>query len=857
MALPLVDRTGVPLPAGMEDVSLEAPIEEDLEVELPPEEGEDEIEAEEEPAVDASDPDANLALVMDESSLAALASDLLERIEDDIKAREEWLQGVTRGLTLLGIEEENREFPFEDAAGVYHPLLSEAVVQFASNAYKELLPPEGPVRTKVLGAKTPEKLARATRVRQFMNHLLMDRMEEFETDTDNMLFHLGLAGSEFKKVFKDRYLGRPVSLFVPAEDLIVPYGATSLATAPRITHRVKLLHTDILADQDAGVYRMFPLSDPQPVNQDDLQEKKDELAGLTQSMVPDYRSVYEVHLRLDLSDFDPLVDQGQMAPYIVLIDVESAQVLSAIRAAVTPTPTGELVAEPMFVHYKLMPGTGFYGFGLAHLIGNLSSASTSLLRQLIDSGTLANLQGGFKARGVKVRDPDVPIAPGEFRDVDVAGGNVRDAILPLPYKEPSATLVTLLGSLVTDGRRFISLVDENLQNPNNEAPVGTTVAMLERGLKVLSAIHKRLHHSQKIELRLLRNIIARDLPPVYPYEPVDGTPEIKAEDFGPDIDVIPVSDPNIFSMAQRVTLAQTQLQLAQSAPEIHDLREAYRRMYVALDVEDVDAILPKPQEPQPMDPALENGMLIHTQVPQPFPQQDHMAHITAHLSLYQLWLVNSTPPIQGAIAVHVLQHVSFLAREMVDQQMSEQKRGYGEDLAGLAVAGQLPPDQAEQMAMGIGEGNLGMDEDGVEKLVAQTVASLMQEIGPQISPKPMDDPLVEIRRRELDVQEQEVMIKAQTDGMKQQLDMLRLAQKDAADSRRSDLVESAARDRAAVNRERIQSQEEAHRDRMEIERMRLQQQELRSQQQLLQQRMLEMQRIALQRRALETRGRNQ
>jgi len=537
--------------------------------------------------------DANLAEVLDDGTLGELSSELRASYNEDLDSRDEWEETYVKGLDLLGLKTEERTTPFEGASGITHPMISESVTQFQAQAYKELLPAGGPVRTNVLGLQNAEREEQANRVKDFMNYQITEVMEEYDPDMDQMLFYLPLSGSTFKKVYFDQTRQRAVAKFIPAQDLVVPYSASDLATSTRVTHVLRMDENDVRKMQVAQVYRDVDLQTSSDTEEDPVKQKVNELEGISKNYSDDVLTILEMHVELDLERFEDLDPEtgeptGIRLPYVVTIDESSGKVLAIRRNYDMTDPLKR--KRQYFVHYKFMPGLGFYGFGLVHMIGGLGRAATSLLRQLIDAGTLANLPAGFKARGVRVRNSDEPLQPGEFRDIDAPGGSIRDAIVPLPYKEPSATLAQLLGGLVNDGRRFVALADQQMSDMNQETPVGTTVAMLERGMKVMSAIHKRMHYAQRTEFRLLARIFAENLPPMYPYEVAGAPQQVKMQDFDARIDVLPVSDPNIFSMSQRVTLAQTQLQLAQSNPQMHNLHAAYRRMYQALEVQNIDAV---------------------------------------------------------------------------------------------------------------------------------------------------------------------------------------------------------------------------------------------------------------------------
>jgi hypothetical protein len=760
---------------------------------------------------------ANLAEYIDASTLRSLSSELLAAYEDDLRSRQEWEESYAKGLDLLGIKYEERMEPFEGASGVTHPLISESVTQFQAQAYKELLPSQGPVKTQIMGLKTPETEAQAARVKNFMNYRITEVMTEYDPGMDQMLFYLPLSGSTFKKVYYDPVRGREVSEFVPAQDLVVPYSAVDLDTTPRATHVLKMQGNDVRKMQLSGAYRDIDLGEGNSTDATDLvKEKVDEIDGRSKSFSDDVRTLLEFHAELELDGFEDTdmvgTPTGLKLPYIVTVDKDTNEVLSIQR---NYSPNDPLKRKRQyFVHYKFLPGLGFYGFGLVHMIGGLGRSATSILRQLIDAGTLANLPAGFKAKGIRVRDNDSPIQPGEWREIDAPGMDLRNALVPLPYKEPSATLAQLLGALVNDGRRFIALADQQMSNLNNEAPVGTTVALLERGMKVMSAIHKRLHYAQKAEFRLLARVIAENLPPVYPYAVAGAPAEIKQADFDDRVDVIPVSDPNIFSMSQRVTLAQTELQLAQSAPELHNLREAYRRMYQALEVENIDQILPLPPEPQPMDPALESGMLIQGQVPQAFPQQDHDAHVQNHLALLQMGIVSMTPLLVGVISAHIFQHLSLKAREMVEAELAQLKQQQGAQMGaqiGLAAQnGQIAlPDALQQIGQ-IAALPPQFTPDQVEARVAQVLAELMAEIAPQLSPPQgqNQDPLVMIRMQELALKDKELAQRQDVDQKKLSLESKKILQRATSDAARIEVQEQVSEDRTQIARERIAAQQQ-------------------------------------------------
>ena len=686
-------------------------------------------------------------------------------------------------------------------------MISESVTQFQAQAYKELLPSGGPVRTQVMGAQTPEREAQAIRVKDFMNYQITEIMEEFDPDMDQMLFYLPLSGSTFKKVYFDGPRDRAVSKFIGAEDLIIPYTATDLTTAPRVTHVLRMDENELRKMQVAQVFRDVDLS-MSDLADDPVKDKIDKIEGVSKSYSDDVYSILEMHVNLDIEGFEDMDQEGEPTgiklPYIVTLDHGSGDIL-AIRRNYDADDAFKRKRQ-YFVHYKFLPGLGFYGFGLIHMIGGLGRAATSILRQLIDAGTLANLPSGFKARGIRIRNDDEPLSPGEFRDIDAPGGDIRGSIIPLPFKEPSATLAQLLGSLIEGGRRFISIADQQISNMSQDMPVGTTVALLERGMKVMSAIHKRLHYAQKTEFRLLARIFAENLPPQYPYEVAGAPSEVKAEDFDARVDILPVSDPNIFSMAQRVTLAQTQLQLAQSNPQLHNLQAAYRRMYQALEVQNIDEILPPQPEKQPMDPSIENARALMGETLQAFPQQDHEAHIATHVAFMQLPIVQTSPPVVGTFFAHLLEHIAQKARNMVDQEM-QQMQAQAQQAMMMAQTGAMDPMMAQQQMQQAQQVN----PDQTEARVAQIEAQLVQELTAMLGPPPgqQQDPLVAIRQQELQIKAEESDRRSMTDQMRLGLDQEKLRQQAMTDAARLELQEQIADERSDVNRERIDVQRQS------------------------------------------------
>ena len=733
------------------------------------------------------DHNANLAEVLDDSILGTLSSDLGSKVDDDKSSREEWEEAIAKGLTLLGINYEERSEPFLGASGVTHPLLSEAVTQFQAQAYKEMLPPGGPVKTQIIGMQSKETEDQAQRVKDFMNYQITEVMEEYDLDTDQMLFYLPITGSTFKKVYFDPTRGRAVSKFVPAEDLVVPYSATDLQTAERYTHVVRMSENHIRKMQVGGVYRDVSLSAYEDDESDStIRGKADEIQGLRPSYSDDMYTIHEVHVDLDLEGFEDMDETGEPTgiklPYIVTLDEGSGQILSIVRNWREMDPMRR--KRQYFVHYKFLPGFGFYGFGLLHMIGGLSRAATSILRQLIDAGTLSNLPGGFKARGVRIRNDDEPVNPGEFRDLDAPGGDIRNAIIPLPYKEPSGTLGQLLGVVVDSGRRFAQVADTKVSDVNSQAPVGTRVALIEQGSKVISSIHKRLHYAQKNEFNMLAEIFANN-PMPYPYmiaQNVD--PNIMAMDFDGRVDILPVSDPSIFSMAQRLSLAQTQLQLAQAAPQMHNMYEAYRRMYDALDIKNIDTILPPPQPPAPLDPGTENANVLKGMPLQAFQPQDHMAHIRVHAAMLQQPSTATNPQAFMMLQSHVQEHVAMHARDLVQEMFQ-----------GLAQQAQMQGEMVPQV-----------DPAALEAAVAQQIADTTEQLAPLLQPPQQPDPLVAIRQQELENDTQEIQRKAMNDAMDFQIDQSRLMQAYELAQQRQSLQEQIADDRNLVNVYRIDTQ---------------------------------------------------
>ena len=725
--------------------------------------------------------DANLAELIDETELNNIASELQGFYEDDLSSRDEWEQAYKKGLDLLGLKYDERSQPFQGASGVTHPLLTESVTQFQAQAYKELLPAGGPVRTQVIGEVTKEKEDQAQRVKEFMNYQIMHVMEEFDPDLDQMLFYLPLSGSTFKKIYYDASLGRAVSKFVPSDDLVVPYNAVNLEQAERVTHVIKKSENEVRKLQVTGFYRDVDIRTLD--EQNELEEKERQLSGVRKVGYSDGDyTLLEVHANLDIPGFER--EDGIKVPYIVTIDEGSGNVLSIYRNY--REDDDKLRKTQYFVHYKFLPGLGFYGLGLIHMLGGLSRTATAALRQLIDAGTLANLPAGFKARGLRIRDDDNPIQPGEFRDVDAPSGDLRQGLLPLPYKGADPTLFQLLGFVVQAGKEFATVADQKIgDSVAANAPVGTTMALMERGMRVMSAIHKRLHYAQRIEFKLLAKIFSESLDPSYPYDVVGGVQSIKTADFDDKIDILPVSDPTIFSMSQRVTLAQTQLQLAQAAPQMHNLYEAYRRMYQAMGVQNVDAILPIPTPPQPQDPGIENGSALLGKPIQAFRNQNHMAHIDSHRAFFSSILVKNNLQTMTILEAHIMEHMSLQAREEVEQEMQK-------DLAQIAqqFGGNIP--QEEQIKL----------QELVESKVAERITEMTEKMiteEQEMMAEQGEDPLINLKQQEIQLRAADLQRKSALDQANIEIDAAKLEQNAKLAQDKIDSQEDIAQLRANVN----------------------------------------------------------
>jgi hypothetical protein len=745
---------------------------------LPPEvivEGEEQIEEAPE-----DDFNTNLAEDMDERVLKRLGSELIDEFKKDKESRKEWEEAIEKGLDLLGVKYTEQTKPFRGASGVTHPLLSESATAFQATAYKELIPSDGPVRTQIVGLRSTATEQQSDRVKEYMNYLLMEKMEEYTTDMDQMLYYLPLQGSTFKKVYYDAFLNRPVSKFIPANDLVVPYYASDLKDAGRITHVMKSSENELNKKMAAGFYRNVEL--PQPEMQtSSLDSKIDQLEGIKNTYSDYIYTVLEMHVELNLDEYDNFDKKSQKGaikiPYIVTIDEGSGEVLSIYRNYRIDDPTYSRIEY--FVHYKFLPGLGFYGFGLIHTIGGLSRAATITLRQLIDAGTLKNLPAGFKSRGLRVRDDDQPIQPGEFRDVDAPGGNIRDQFFNLPFSEPSGTLFQLLGFVVQAGQKFSAITEFDTGADAQNRAVGTTIALMERGSRVMSGVHKRCYYAMRVEFKILARICGEFLPPEYPYDVYGGPREIKSADFDQRVDILPVADPNIMSMAQRVTLAQTQLQIAQSNPQIHNIHEAYRRVYQALGTKQIETLLnPPPQQPQPQDPAKENARALQMQLLTAFEYQDHDAHIAAHMAFMASRMVQINPMVYALLQSHISDHISFKAQKEVREQIAQDPS--------LVNLQQQDP-QAFQVAF----------DNAVATAAAEITTELVRQ---EMASSNKEDPLVRLKQQEIDLRamdmqrkERETQMKMEQENMRNndnlQFDYDRLQQQDEASDKRLDIAE--------------------------------------------------------------------
>jgi hypothetical protein len=706
--------------------------------------------------------DANLAEYIDDKELAALVTDLLADFDDDLGSRKDWMQTYVDGLELLGMKLEERMEPWPGACGVYHPLLSEALVKFQAETIMETFPAAGPVKTEIIGKETPEKKDSAQRVQDDMNHQLTDVMVEYRPEHERMIWGLGLAGNAFKKVYYDPNLERQVSMFIPAEDIVVPYGASNLETSPRVTHVMRKTENDVKRLQYAGFYRDIDLGEPNN-SFDEVEKKIAEKMGFSATSDDRYK-LLEMHVDLDLPGYEDLDDDGKPTgialPYVVTVEKGSQEVLS-IRRNWNPEDKKK-AKRNHFVHYGYVPGFGFYCFGLIHLVGAFAKSGTSIIRQLVDAGTLSNLPGGFKTRGLRVKGDDTPISPGEFRDVDVPSGTMRDNILPLPYKEPSQVLYSLLGTIVEEGRRFASAADMQISDMSAQSPVGTTLAILERTLKVMSAVQARIHYSMKQELRLLKTIIADYTPEEYAYEPEEGSRKAKKSDYAA-VDVIPVSDPNAATMAQKIVQYQAVLQLAQQAPQIYNMPQLHRQMLDVLGIKNAQKLIPLQEDIKPKDPITENMDAFVGKPLKAFIYQDQDAHIATHQNFLQdpqtAAILGQNPQAQailGALQAHIAEHFAFKYRQQIEQQM-------GAPLPYLKDDDQTLPEDYEVQ---------------ISRLVAQASTQLLQQnqaqAAQQQAQQQAEDPIIQMQKQELDIKANDLKRKVMKDHTDSQIKMREL-----------------------------------------------------------------------------------
>ena len=750
---------------------------------------------------------ANLADELEDDILNDISDEVVKNFEDCRASRSDWEQTYVNGLDLLGFKYEDRTEPFQGSSGATHPVLAEAVTQFQALAYKELMPAGGPVRTQIIGLETPDKVKQSQRVKEFMNYQLMIEMKEYEPEFDQMLFNLPLSGSTFKKVYYDAVLGRCVSKFVPAEDLYVPYTSTSLDDTDCIIHKVKMTKNDLIQNQLAGLYRDIDLDGNENYENDQVSEKKDELSGVDPKN-DDVYTILEAHIHLEiegLEDIDPKTGEstGIKFPYIVTLDEGSGEVLSITKNWDEQDQLKK--RRDYFVHFKFLPGLGFYGFGLIHMIGGLSRTATAALRQLLDAGTLSNLPAGFKMRGIRVRDEAQPLQPGEFRDVDAPGGRLDDAFKILPFKGPDNTLLQLMGVVVSAGQRFASIADLQVGDGNQSAAVGTTVALLERGSRVMSAIHKRIYAAMKNEFNLLEKVFTTYLPPFYPYDVVGGQNQIYKTDFDQKVDIIPVADPNIFSQTQRIAIAQSELQIAMSNPQLHNVYHAYRHLYEALGVKDVDLVLPPPPVPQAMDPSTENVLALNGKKIQAFPKQDHQAHMKAHLLFMGTMVVRNNPQALGILQQNCMEHINLMAGEQVEiefaeeiQQMQQAQQQMQPILQQMQQNPQMqPPPQLQQLQQMEAQLKIQM-----EARKAGLIAEFMEDYSKaekETLNQVENDPLLKLKDRELDIKAREEQGRREENEEKLNLERAKMLQAKNTAEDKLEQNDEHAKLRAAVS----------------------------------------------------------
>ena len=754
--------------------------------------------------IGGEDHNANLAEFIDDQDLDSLGSELMDKYKDYRQSRQDWEESYKEGLSLLGFKYITRTEPFRGASSVTHPVLAEAVTQFQAQAYKELLPAEGPVRTQILGDINVPKEEQSKRVKDFMNYQIMDQMKEYEPEFDQMLFYLPLSGSTFKKVYYDDLLGRAVSKFIPADDLVVPYSATSLEDAEAVIHVIRISQNDLRKQQINGFYKDIDLGEP-PVVENQLKQKELELEGITQNGSEDMYTILEMHVNVDLDGYEDVNPEdgeptGIKLPYIITMDEANGKILSIRRNYDAEDPLKK--KKDYFVHFKFLPGMGFYGLGLIHMIGGLSRTATVALRQLLDAGTLANLPAGFKTRGVRMRDDAQPLQPGEFRDVDVPGGNIKDQFMQLPFKGPDGTLLQLMGICVSSAQRFASIADSQVGEMNQQAAVGTTVALLERGSRVMSAIHKRLYVGLKSEFKLLAEVFKTYLPPEYPYDVPGAQRNIKVLDFDDKIDILPVADPNIYSQTQRISMAQAQLQLAQSNPKMHNMYQAYRSMYEAFGIKNINAILPPPQQPQPMDPSIEHILSISGKPFQAFAGQDHKAHIDAHLSFMSISMVQNNPMAMMSLQKNILEHISLMAQEQVQIEFVEEMQELKMIQQQLAPLMQNPMMmQQNPMAMQ-SQQRVKQITDAIEARKAVLIAEMTMDYAKEedkISSEVGGDPLLKLKSRELDLKARADQDRNANNEARLDLDTMRAMMNDQQHDEKLEQNEELAGLRAGVS----------------------------------------------------------
>ena len=742
--------------------------------------------------------DSNLAEFMSDGDLDALASELVAQFESDRQSRADWEDSYIRGLDLLGLKFEDRSTPWEGACGVFHPMLSEAVIRFQAQTIQEIYPASGPVKTSIVGKITDEKTKQAHRVENYLNYLITQRMTEYRTETEKMLFSLPIAGSAFRKVYFDPNMGRPCAMFVPAEDFVVSYGASDLSTCERATHVMKKTSNEIRKLQVAGFYSDIDLPPPAP-DISEIQQKYNRLTGDSENYEFDNRhTLLEMHVDIDLigfEDTDRGAPTGIALPYVVTIDKSSRTILAIRRNWYEDDPLK--MQREHYVHYQYLPGLGFYGFGLVHMIGGLSKSATAILRQLVDAGTLSNLPGGLKSRGLRIKGDDTPIMPGEFRDVDVPGGAIRDNIAFLPYKEPSGVLYQLLGDIVQEGRRFASAADVKASDINGEAPVGTTLAVLEREMKVLSAVQSRVHAAVSKELKILAELVRDYGPEVYPYEP-DEDPVVRA-DFDDRVDIIPVSDPNAGTMAQRIMQYQAALQLASQAPQMYDLPLLHRQMLDVLGIQDADKIIPLEDDIKPTDPVSENMNILNGEPVKAFIYQDHEAHIQVHMALTEnpevMELMSKSPTAQAAqaaMAAHVSEHVAFAYRQRIEKELGVELPAPGEPL----------PEDIEYRLSRL-----------VAPAAAQVTGKAQQQAQAEKNAQQQQDPVIQMQQKELQIKEGEAMAKVQTEMAKIQADLQKAQGKAALDMEK---LQTQERIEAAKIAAKMDSVKDNNRSREEV-----------------------------------------